>query len=223
VPSEITGAQILKSESTHKTINLIELVSTSAAACRALFANHINLKREVLHRLRRCAAGNDWKPPILGSGRHRMRAVNMGKKKQVIEIPNAFVGKVTKPTTAEVGVALGSSASAWTQLVEEFATRYDVAIQEWKSYSPKYGWSLRLLQKKRTIIYLSPCQGCFRVTFILGNRAVKFLQHGNPSKILTKLIADAPRYPEGAGVRLTVRGTREMAVIRKLAEAKLAH
>ena len=166
-------------------------------------------------------AGNYRKLPVLESGCDKMRAGDMGKKTNVLEIPNAFVGKITNPATEEVLVALGSSARVWTQLVEEFATMYDVTIQEWKSYSPKYGWSLRLLQKKRTIVY--PCQGCFRVAFILGDKAVKFLKQRNPSKTLTKLIADAPRYPEGTGVRLMVRGTNEMAVIRKLAQAKLAH
>ena len=147
----------------------------------------------------------------------------MGTKKNVLEIPNAFVGRITKPTAAELTAALGSSAKVWTELVDEFATKYDLAIQEWKSSSPKYGWSLRLLQKKRTIVYLSPCQDCFRVAFILGDKAVKFLKQRNPPKTLAKLIDDAPRYPEGTGIRLMVSGQKEMPVIRKLAEAKLAH
>jgi hypothetical protein len=32
---------------------------------------------------------------------------------------------------------------------------YGCSGREWKSYSPKYGWTLRLKQKKRTILYLS--------------------------------------------------------------------
>lgn len=46
---------------------------------------------------------------------------------------------------------------------------------------------------------------------------------GNPSKSLTRLIHDAPPYLEGTGVRLLVRGGKEVPTIRKLAEAKLAH
>ena len=147
----------------------------------------------------------------------------MATKKNILEIPNAFVGSVTKPSADEVSVALGPSAKVWTQLVDEFAENYNVTIQEWKSYSPKHGWSLRLLQKKRTIVYLSPCQGCFRVAFILGDKAIKLLKQDKLSKSLAKLINDAPRYPEGTGVRLLVRGTKEITAIRKLAEAKLAH
>ena len=36
----------------------------------------------------------------------------------------------------------------------------------------KSGWSLRLKVKKRNIVYLAPCNGCFRVAFIFGDRAV---------------------------------------------------
>jgi Protein of unknown function (DUF3788) len=141
----------------------------------------------------------------------------------VLDIPNAFIGKTAKPTADEVSAALGSSAKVWTQLIDEFAAQYEVTIQEWKSYSPKAGWALRLLQKKRTIVYLSPCQGCFRVAFILGDKALKFLKQGKLSNDLTKLLEDAPRYPEGTGVRLLVRNSKEIPTIRKLAEAKLAH
>lgn len=81
----------------------------------------------------------------------------MKAKKSVVEVPNAFIGKATKPTAEGISEALGSSASVWTQLVDEFAQKYDVAVQEWKSYSSKSGWALRLLRKKRTIVYLSPC------------------------------------------------------------------
>lgn len=147
----------------------------------------------------------------------------MDAKKSPLDIPNAFVGRAGKPTAEEVNAVLGASAKVWTELVDELAAKYAVPLQEWKSSSPKYGWSLRLLRKKRTIVYLSPCEGCFRVAFILGDKAVKALRHGKLSQSLAELIDEAPRYPEGTGVRLIVRGTKEMAAIRKLVEAKLAN
>jgi hypothetical protein len=36
-----------------------------------------------------------------------------------------------------------------------------------------------------------------------------------------KLIKEAPRYPEGTGVRLEVKVTRDVAVVKKLAAIKL--
>jgi hypothetical protein len=68
--------------------------------------------------------------------------------------------------------ALGKSAGAWKELIAWFAEKR-VNGREWKSISPKHGWSLRLSAKKRNIVHLLPCDGCLRVAFIFGDRAVK--------------------------------------------------
>lgn len=140
-----------------------------------------------------------------------------------MDIPNAFVGKTEKPTAEEVSAVLGSSAKTWKQLVDWLAEEQGVAVQEWKSVSLKYGWSLRLKLKKRTIVYLSPCNGCFGVILILGLRAMKAARQSNLPKTVAKVIADAPRYTEGTGVRLIVKGTKDLAAIRKLVVVKLAN
>lgn len=140
-----------------------------------------------------------------------------------MDIPNAFIGKAEKPTAQEVSSALGSSAKTWEKLVDWLAEEHDVNVQEWKSYSPKYGWSMKLKLKKRTIVHLSPCKGCFRVAFILGDKAVKAAKEGALSKPVLKMIEDAPRYPEGTGVRFVVKRIGDLAPIRKLAAIKLAN
>jgi hypothetical protein len=88
-----------------------------------------------------------------------------------METVNAFIGRTKAPTEAEVDAALGSTAALWKELVEWMAEQ-GAAIQEWNSYSPKAGWALKLKQKKRNIVYLGPCDGCFRVAFVLGDKAV---------------------------------------------------
>ena len=53
-------------------------------------------------------------------------------------------------------------------------------------HSPKYGRSLRLKLKKRTIVHLCPCDGSFRVAFILGDRAVKAARQSDLPKSMLK-------------------------------------
>ena len=136
--------------------------------------------------------------------------------------PNAFIGKTTLPTPEEVSAALGSTAEEWQQLVGWLAGQGAVD-QEWKSSSPKYGWSLRLKRKKRTIIYLGPCDGCFRVAFVLGDRAVAAARQSDLPNAVLKLLDEAPRYAEGTGLRLMVNGSEDLAAIRNLALIKLAN
>ena len=135
---------------------------------------------------------------------------------------NAFIGKSAPPTPEEVNAALGKAAGAWKALVDWLAEQ-GVTEHVWQSISPKYGWSLRLKLKKRTIVYFGPCDDCFRVAFVLGDRAVAAARRSDLPKGTLKLLAEAKKYAEGTGLRLTVKGTKDLNSIRKLAEIKLAN
>jgi Protein of unknown function (DUF3788) len=136
-------------------------------------------------------------------------------------LPNAFVGRKKKPTEADLAVALGATKPLWDDLLARLATANGAEIREWKSYAPKTGWVLRVLRKRRTIVWLGPCPGCFRVTFILGDRALEAARTARLSKRTLKVIAEAPRYPEGTGVRLLVKGPRDIPDVERLAVVKL--
>ena len=88
-------------------------------------------------------------------------------------LPNAFIGKPKKPTAAELTAALGPAKALWDQLLARLADEFNLTVQEWNSYSRKAGWSLRLKLKDRNILYLTPCQECFYVSFALGDKAVE--------------------------------------------------
>jgi hypothetical protein len=57
----------------------------------------------------------------------------------------------------------------------------------------------------------------------LGDRAVAAARKGDLSKSTLKLLNEAPRYPEGTGVRLMVKVAKDLAAIRKLAFIKMAN
>jgi hypothetical protein len=139
-----------------------------------------------------------------------------------METPNVFIGKTKAPTETEVDAALGSTAALWKQLVDWMAEQ-GADESEWNSSGAKYGWALRLKVKKRNIVYLSPCAGCFRVAFALGDRAVAAARKSDLSKSTLKLLDEAPRYPEGTGVRLMVKASKDLAAIKKLALFKMAN
>ena len=141
-----------------------------------------------------------------------------------MEVLNAFIGKPEQPSPEEISAALGPTASLWNEFVEWMAARLGAGTQEWKGVCvKKYGWSLTLKAKKRTIVYLGPCIGCFRVAFALGDKAVAAAKQTKLPKKILQALADAPRYPEGTGLRLVVNKAADLEAIRKLAEIKLAH
>jgi hypothetical protein len=138
-----------------------------------------------------------------------------------MEVSNAFIGKPSKPSEEEVTMALGSSAAAWSELVQ-WMEEQGATTREWKSDGAKHGWALRLKRKDRNIVYLSPCGGCFRVGIILGNKAMEAVRHASFPAAVLQIIAEAPHYPEGTGIRLIIHKPRELASVRTLATIKLA-
>lgn len=122
------------------------------------------------------------------------------------------------PTEAELTATLGETKSLWDAIIAEFST-----TQEWKRYSQKAPWSMRLFRGKRTIIWLSPRDGWFQAAIILGGKAIEACMESKPTQRLRKLIDEAPRYAEGTGLRIEVRSARDLALVRKLASIKIAH
>ena len=135
--------------------------------------------------------------------------------------PNAFVGRATEPGDNDLAAALGPVKSVWDRLIAELASEYQVDVRQWNCYSPKAGWSLRLLRAKRVIVYLSPCSGCFRVSFVLGDRAVQAARQSKLSRSVIQMIEEAKRYPEGTGLRIEIRGSKQIPAIKKLVALKL--
>ena len=135
---------------------------------------------------------------------------------------NAFIGKSKRPTEREITAELGPSKPVWDKLLLEL--RRDFRLKpEWKSYSIKTGWMLRMRSGERAIVYMSPWRGRIKTALILGDKAIKTaIASGLPART-AKLIAEGKRYPEGTAVRLEVKGPAGAAMVKKLAAIKLGN
>jgi hypothetical protein len=138
-------------------------------------------------------------------------------------LPNAFIGKPQKPTDAELAAALGPAKVLWDQSLAGLADEHNLTVQEWNSYSRKAGWSLRLKHKDRNIVYLSPREGCFFVSFALGDKAVAAARQSGLPQSVIKTINEAKRYAEGTAVRIEIKQAKDIEIVKQLAAIKLAH
>ena len=138
-------------------------------------------------------------------------------------LTNAFIGKTEPPTDKELAAALGPAKAIWDNLLANVAQECGATVLEWKCYSPKWGWWLRVKRKARTIVWLSPSQDCFEVLFILGEAAMAAARQTKLPQRVLQIINEAPKYPEGSGVRLRVKSRRDLAAVKKLARIKLIH
>jgi hypothetical protein len=90
---------------------------------------------------------------------------------------------------------------------------------EW-SFSKAFGWTLRLKQPGRVLIYLTPGQSHFLASFALGDKTCTVVREaGIPAAILAS-VDTAPKYAEGRGVRIPVRTQSDLQGVLAIAAIK---
>ena len=136
---------------------------------------------------------------------------------------NAFIGKSRQPTDKELSTALGPAKSTWDQLLIELDREFGVNVHEWNCYSLKAGWSLRVKRKARTIVWLGPREGAFMAAFILGDKAMLAAHASKLPQRIVKIMNEAPKYPEGTGIRIMMKILKDIAVVKTLTAIKIAN
>ena len=133
---------------------------------------------------------------------------------------SAFRDDGCPPTEDAVRRALGGAHATWVQLLGLVAERVGPVIAIWKYTSSNTGWSLRVVHNDRVILYMTPQQGEFIVSFALGERAVAAARAARLSARVLEAIEEAPRYAEGRGVQIRVRDGRYIRTLTRLAQVK---
>ncbi len=135
--------------------------------------------------------------------------------------PSAFLDRATPPGDRPLAATLGKAAPLWVQLRAELDGQFTPLTDTWRFSGKSHGWILQLRQKRRTVLYLVPCQGHFVASFALNENACRAARSsGIPSAVLA-IIATAPEYPEGRGVRLEVRTKADVKNVFDLATLKM--
>ena len=136
---------------------------------------------------------------------------------------SAFDDKSKKPGAGNLEKTLGRTSAHWDDLKAHIATEYSPLDETWNFAGEKWGWSLRLRQKKRTVLYMTPCKGHFLAGFALGEKAVKAAHDSRLPDSVLAVIDEAPKYAEGRGVRIEVRNKTDREIVKKLAAIKMAN
>jgi hypothetical protein len=136
---------------------------------------------------------------------------------------SAFDDRSKQPQEADLAATLGEALAHWNELQKLIADEFAPVTIEWGFTNQSTGWGLRLKTKKRTIVYMTPCQGYFLASFALGEKAVQAAHDSKLPDQILKVIDSAKKYAEGRGVRVEVRTAKDVRNISKLANIKMAN
>jgi hypothetical protein len=131
-----------------------------------------------------------------------------------------FIEKSKKPSRSKLTEALGGSSSFWEDIKSFIEENIGEFIEEWKFYSKKSGWTLKLLRKKRNLFFFIPQKGQFKITFVFGDKAVSAIKKSDLPKGIINDLLNARKYMEGRGLQINVTSPADVENIKKLLRIK---
>jgi hypothetical protein len=136
---------------------------------------------------------------------------------------SAFDDKSREPTAQDVASVLGRTRAHWDDLRTHIADRYAPLDEKWTFAGSKWGWSLRLRQKKRTILSMVPREGRFLIGMAMGEKAAGAAHDSRLPASILAVIDNAELFPEGRAVRIEIRNKKDREAVKKLAAIKMAN
>lgn len=134
-----------------------------------------------------------------------------------------FVDKNVQPTTKDLENGLGETFPIWKSFEDFTKENYPDATCEWNFSGEKFGWSYRIKDTKRVLIYLLPRDKFFKTAFIFGQKAMNQIIESDLSESIKSELKVAKANAEGRGIRIEIKDYSNYADIQKLIKIKISN
>jgi hypothetical protein len=134
-----------------------------------------------------------------------------------------FMDKTKQPTDNDLLDCLKSSYNFWVQIKDYVIEKYPDGKAEWNYPGKNYGWSYRIKDKKRAIIYFLPRDKYFKVAFVFGNKATQEVLSSCVCDEIKKELESTKPYIEGRGIRIDIVDNSKIKDIKELIQIKMAN
>ena len=132
-----------------------------------------------------------------------------------------FTDKNKLPNDTDLKALLGDTYQLWQLIKDYVISKYPKGFEEWSC--SKYGWSCRVKDKKRAIIYLLPRDRFFKVAFVFGQKATDIIMKSQIANSIKTELDSAKVYAEGRGIRIDIKNEMIINDIKELIDFKLAN
>ena len=131
-----------------------------------------------------------------------------------------FDSKALMPNDEMVAVALAETFPLWEEIQNHVQENYPNVSSEWKYYGKSSGWVGKLYSKKRNLLFFIPLNGCFRLRFCFGEKAVACIEVSDLPEDVKEMIRTATPYAEGCGIDIDINSHEQLDTIKTLLKIK---
>jgi hypothetical protein len=132
-----------------------------------------------------------------------------------------FNDKQVIPDEAALASEIGETKEYLDRICRFIEEETGQLTLEWKHYGQKSGWTLKLLSKKRNLLFVGPEDGSFIIAFVFGDRAVEAVLKSQLPETIKNELLNARKYAEGRGIRFEIRDESELESVIQLIRIKL--
>lgn len=136
---------------------------------------------------------------------------------------SVFSDKEIVPGDQNLSIELKENYDLWNSIRDYVRKKAPNSMEEWKYSGKKFGWSFRVNDKKRVIVYLLPREAYFKVAFVFGQKATDAIMDSTISDTIKNELLSAKAYAEGRGIRIDVRAPEVLEDIMHLIDIKLVY
>jgi hypothetical protein len=136
---------------------------------------------------------------------------------------SVFDSKLVLPNEKMLATELGKTKEHFNLIASFIRNEGGDLRLEWKFYGEKSGWLLKMLCKKRNMMFVVPGKDHFKVSFIFGEKAVGEIMASDLPDFIKQLISGSKKYPEGRGIQLEIKTRKDCEQILNLIRIKLSH
>lgn len=126
-----------------------------------------------------------------------------------------------EPTQEFIYDFLGNKKVWWQSIMDSTMKNYPNVTPVWKYYNDGKQWLFRLLQKKKTIFWLSLFEDTFRITFYFTDKAEPLLEESTIPREVLEQFRSGKYFNKIRGITIKISKDQDVETVLKLVAVRL--
>lgn len=125
------------------------------------------------------------------------------------------------PTNDYIYSIIGDKKVLWQNIMSYMTNNYNDSAGEWNYYNDGKRWLYKMLNKKKTVFWISITEDTFRVTFWFSDKAQTLINECNLPESIKDEFSLAKKYGAVRAVTIKINDNRDVDNVLKMIPIKI--
>jgi len=140
----------------------------------------------------------------------------MAEKKKMVLSDKSVI-----PTDEIIFSYIGQKKTLWKLLMEYLSENHKDITGSWNYYNDGKSWLFKVVQKKKTIFWLTLLEDTFKITFYFGDKAEPVIEESNLPQICKDNFRNGPRYGKIRALSVLINDISDIEIVKEVIRIKI--